>query len=184
MTAATLPRGWALLFGTIAISIGVHFIHEVFHMLAAISFGVSGTFGLNTVRYADELSDTAYLIITFAGPAVTLVIGAIALAKKSRWSSSVLFVVAYQRALAALLSALGAPNDEARMGLILGIGQWPIFALTIGTALAMLAWQLRGDWHRRSRLGWLGWLGIAYLATNIAVTIMVFADTVLPRIPF
>lgn len=176
--AQTTPRGWTLLLGTVLIGIAMHAIHEVAHVLAAMAFGVEGSLGLNTVRFSGDLSDTASLWTNFAGPAITLAMALAAVMTRWRWAASAAFIAFYQRALAAVMTAIAAPNDEARIGELLGLGAWPVFAVTIGAGLALLIWQVR-----RERPGW-AWLGLSYVGASLAIAIMVFGDLFAPRIAF
>jgi len=177
-THSTRPTGWKLFAGTLALCLAMHFVHELAHMAAAIGFGVGGTLGTNTVRFAAALSSTQTLWINLAGPAITLAIPAAAILAKWRWAASAAFIAFYQRALAAIITLIAAPNDEARIGDALGVGPWPVFAGTVGLGLAMLVWQARRD-----RCG-MAWLGIVYVASSVGVAIMVFADAAVPRIVF
>lgn len=172
------PSGWTLLAGTTLLAAVIHLLHEASHMLAAIALGASGTMGTNTVRYTTEMSDTASLITNAAGPGLMLVFAGIAFVSHWRWAPSVLFIVFFQRAMAAVISALAAPNDEARMGVLLEVGPWAIFALTVGLTGLLFLLRARSD-----KLGWK-WIGISWVGFNIAITAMVFGDGVLPRIAF
>ena len=163
---------------TILIGIVMHLIHEASHMLGAMAFGVGGSMGTNTVNYDDGMSDTARLWASIAGPGSMLLIALAARLMQWRWTAIILYVVFIQRAIAGLVTWLSGPNDEARIGEMLGLGQWPVFALTIGVSGLLFAAQ-----YGQERLGWK-FLVAGFLGMSIALPIVVFADPVLPRIHF
>ena len=172
------PRGFTLLLGTIALAMAIHWLHEAAHMLTAIGFGASGTMGTNTVRYAPGMTQTQVNWTTAAGPALMVLFGAFAAFSKWRWAPTVLIVVFLQRAMAAGISAIADPNDEARLSLALGLGKWSLFAVTVGITGALFLWRWRKD-----QLGWK-WLGISWLGVTLGIMVMVLLNGVVPKIVF
>lgn len=172
------PRGLWLLLGTIVLTMAIHWLHEAAHMLTAIGFGSSGTMGTNTVRYATKMTQAQVNWTTAAGPGLMVVFGALAAFSKWRWAPSVLIIVFLQRAMAAGISAIGEPNDEARLSLALGLGKWSVFALTVGITGALFVWRWRKD-----ELGWK-WLGISWLGLTLGIAAMVLLNGVVPKIVF
>lgn len=178
MSATDHPRGLPLLIGTFALGIVIHLLHEAAHALSAMAFGVSGTMGTNTVRLTSEVGEMAAIASTAAGPGLMLIFAIAAFASRWCWAPSVLFIVFIQRAFAAIVSAIMAPNDEARLGAMLGVGPWAVFVLAVGLTGFLFIRRYRAE-----RLGWK-WLAISYVGFSLAITLVVFGDDVLPRIAF
>ncbi|NQX95595.1 MAG: hypothetical protein HRT64_11880 [Erythrobacter sp.] len=172
------PGSIALFVSSVALAMAIHWLHEAAHMLTAISFGVSGVMGTNTVSYATEMTETQVIWTTAAGPGLMVVFALLAAASRWRWAPTVLFVVFLQRAMAAGISAISLPNDEARLSLLLGLGTWSVFALTVGITAALFIWRWRKD-----GLGWV-WLGISWFGVSIGIAAMVALNGVLPKIVF
>ena len=80
--------------------------------------------------------------------------------------------------MAALISALLAENDEARLGMLLGVGPWVFFALTVG-----LTGYLFIRRYRQDGLGWK-WIGLSYAGFSLGITLVVLGDGILFRIRF
>lgn len=173
-----LPSGWRLLGGTFLLTIVIHLLHECAHALTAIAYGVSGVISSNTVRYTSEMSDAAVIGATFAGPALMVVFALAATISRWRWALSVLFIVFLQRLMAAIFTGLGSPNDEARISMLLGLGPWPLFALTVGLTGFLFLRR-----NRSSKPGWK-WLAISYAAFNLGIALVVLGDGILFRVRF
>ncbi|MBV7258069.1 hypothetical protein [Erythrobacter crassostreae] len=116
------------------------------------------------------MSDAAVIGATAAGPALMVLFAIAAALSRWRWAPSVIFIVFAQRAMAALISAISAPNDEARLSIMLGFGPWALFAFTVG-----LTGYLFIRRYRRDALGWK-WIAISYAAFSLAITLVVFGD--------
>ena len=174
----TQPFGWRLLLGTFVLTVVIHLLHEGAHALTAIGFGVNGVISTNTVGYTSEMSRAAVLCATAAGPVLMVLFAIGAAASRWRWAPSVLFIVFFQRAMAAIISAIAAPNDEARLGLLLGIGPWAIFAVTVGVTGLLFVRRYRQD-----GFNWK-WVGISYVGFSLGSALMVMGDGILFRIRF
>ncbi|MBW0144676.1 hypothetical protein [Sphingomicrobium clamense] len=163
---------------TIVIGVVMHLVHEASHMLGAMTFGVGGSMGTNTVNYDADMSETARLWASIAGPGSMILIAIAARAMQWRWTAIILYVVFIQRSMAGIVTWLAGPNDEARIGQMLGLGEWPVFALTIGLSGLLFAAQ-----YGQERLGWR-FLLAGFLGMSVALPLVVFADPILPRINF
>ncbi|MEM6475647.1 MAG: hypothetical protein AAF687_05715 [Pseudomonadota bacterium] len=168
----------ALCLGSIVLAMASHWLHEAAHALMAIAFGVSGTMGTNTVRYTVEMSEIAVIFATAAGPALTVLLAVIAAFSNWRWAPTIIFAAFIQRGMAAGITLIGAPNDEARLSLLLGLGKWSVFAVTVGVTAALFVWRWRKD-----QLGWR-WLAISWFGISLGIGAMVGLDGVLPEIVF
>ncbi|WP_299194155.1 hypothetical protein [uncultured Erythrobacter sp.] len=173
-----VPTGWQLLLGTFVLTVLIHLLHESAHALTAIGFGVSGVMSSNTVGYTSQMSLSAVLAATAAGPALMMLFALAAAFSKWRWAPTVLFIVFFQRAMAAIISAISAPNDEARLSLLLGLGPWAIFALTVGVTGLLFLRRYRAE-----TLGWK-WFGISYVGFSLGLALVVLGDGILFRIRF
>ena len=172
------PSPWLLLAASFALTVIIHLLHESVHALTAIGFGVSGVMSSNTVSYTSDMSHAAQISATAAGPALMVVFALAAAASQWRWAPSILFIVFAQRSMAALISALLAENDEARLGMLLGVGPLVFFALTVG-----LTGYLFIRRYRQDGLGWK-WIGLSYAGFSLGITLVVLGDGILFRIRF
>ncbi len=161
----------------IALTVGMHLLHELSHALTAVVFGEHGSMGTNTVRYYNGIGTTALIWVTAAGPIVTVLLALLAFNWRSKLGTSVLFIAFAQRAMAAGMS-LNHANDEARLSQLLGLGYWTLFAVTVTLTATLFIIRFR-----ERKLGWK-WLVVNWLAFSIGITLMVFADNVLPRWQF
>jgi len=91
------------------------------------------------------------------------------LVRDSRLAYVVLFAAWFERMAAAFVSLLN-PNDEARIGLLLGIGTWTLPAAVVLGLLALL-WIA----SRRLAIGWKANI-VFYLVSSMVVAAVVFAD--------
>lgn len=151
-------------------------IHEGAHWLAGTLLGHPMTFNLNSVSPTDAVSMRDVLIFTAAGPVVTVIQGIIAFILVMRRDSlaayAFLFFAALMRVTAAGISPFN-PNDEARIGLELGIGQWTLPVLVCGllVTLTVLA-------SRRLRIGWKTNV-LTYLVCTVGISAIVGLDILL-----
>lgn len=162
---------------TIALTIILHLAHEAAHLLAAMSYGYSGSAGLNSVSTDGFVLSGDQLVITLAGPALMLLVALVAAVNRSRWAPTILFAVFVQRLLAALVSFM-SPNDEARAGEMLGVGSWSLFVVSVG----LTGWLFIHR-YRRDRLG-VRWLLLSWIGISIGIMMMVFGEPFVPRITF
>ena len=173
-----LPRGWKLLGGTFALTVLIHLLHELAHMLVARGFGVSGVMSSNTVRYTSEMSEAAKIAATAAGPGLMVIFAIAAFLSRWRWAPTVIFIVFAQRAMAAFFSAFFNLNDEAQVSVLLGLRVGTLFALTVG--VSGLLFVLR---YRRDRPGWK-WVGVSFVGFNLGIALVVLGDGTLFRYRF
>lgn len=148
-------------------------VHEGAHWLMAAALGMDPRFGLNIVRYAPGAADWQRALADAAGPVVTIVQGIVAYMVVKRSASitafAFLYAAAFMRAVAALVSVMH-PNDEARLGMYLGLGKWTL-PLLVAAGLIVLA--ARGS--RRLGLGWKDHV-LCYLTASLAVSAIVGVD--------
>jgi len=151
-------------------------IHEGAHWLAGTALGHQMTFNLNSVSPMSPVSMRDHLIISAAGPILTLIQGILAyvliLRRDLLGAYAFLFVAALMRVMAAGISYFN-PNDEARISLELGIGQWtlPVLASGLLVTLTVLA-------SRRLRIGWKTNV-LTYLVCTVGLSAVVGLDMLL-----
>ncbi len=161
------------------IALATFVLHEGAHWLAGVVLGHEMTVSLNSSAPVGAVSREHALLISAAGPLVTLAGGLIAfalvLARDSLAAYGVLFFALFMRFSAGLISLIH-PNDEARISLDLGLGLYTLPAAMVGVLMVLTVIAAR-----RLRLGWKTHLA-AYLVCTAALTAVVFADQVLiPR---
>lgn len=148
-------------------------IHEGAHWLMGAALGFDMRFGLNAVTYLSPTEDWQRALADAAGPLVTIVQGIIAYVLLMRTASgkafAFLYAAAFMRLVAGLVSVMH-PNDEARVGLYLGLGKW---TLPVLVAAGLIVLAVRGS----KRLG-LGWKdhAVCYLVASLAVSAIVGVD--------
>ncbi len=151
-------------------------VHEGCHWIMGAALGFEMRFGLNTVSYLSASEPWQRALADGAGPAVTICQALLAYALLLRSGSTRAFAFLYaaffMRLVAGLVSVMH-PNDEARVGMYLGIGKW---TLPVLVAAGLLVLVIKGS--RRLSLGWKDQLG-CYLVASLTVSVIVGLDMVL-----
>ena len=156
--------------------LATYLLHEGAHWLAGTLLGHQMTFNLNSVSPTGPVPMRDFLIFAAAGPIVTLFQGIVAfvliLRRDSLAAYAFLFFAALMRVTAAGISLFN-PNDEARISLELGIGQWtlPLLVCSVLVGLTVLA-------SRKLRIGWKTNL-LTYLVCTIGLSAVVGLDMLL-----
>ena len=164
---------------TLVIAVVLTFaVHEAAHWTAGLALGHDMVISLNGVVAAPGTAVPARdaFVITAAGPAMTVLQALIAFAlirsRGALLAYPFLFTAWFMRFAAAFVS-LFHPNDEARMSLHLGWGQWLLPIVTV-LALLLLTWI----GARRLRLGWTTNTAI-YVLCSLLFAAIVFGDAAL-----
>ena len=147
-------------------------LHEGGHWLAVQLLGYDGYFSLNRAGARDTVDGAHMVLITAAGPAVTILQGLLALAlvqaRRSAAAWVFLFWAAFMRLMATVIS-LWNPNDEARLSEHFGLGPWTLPAVVTLFLLGLLAIGSR----------WIGagWrtLALSWLVASATITVIVFS---------
>jgi len=178
----TVPR-LGRLAGLVALAGVLGFlIHEAGHWVGGRLWGLDMYLQLNKAGPVDPQADPGFwaqITITGAGPVVTLVQALIGLSLARRFpllGFALVFTATFMRILAFAISILVNPNDEARIGEMLGLGLYPVHLAVIGILLALLTVTTV-----RSRAGWPAFL-TAFVMSSVAVTAVVYLDPVVGRI--
>jgi hypothetical protein len=147
-------------------------LHEGGHWLAAELLGHEGYFSLNRAGAREAVDAVDHMIISAAGPAVTIAQALVALwlvqARASAAAWVFLFWAAFMRFMATVIS-LWNPNDEARISEWLGWGMWTLPAIVTVGLFVLLAIGSR-------RLG-LSWktMALSWVVASAAISAVVFS---------
>ena len=168
-----IRTGWSF-YGLVFIAGFVTFaLHEGGHWLAAVLLGYDAHYGLNGAGARAATDPLHVATIIFAGPAVTIAQGAIALwlvqARASAAAWVFLFWAAFMRLMATAVSLFN-PNDEARISEWLGWGMWTLPVLVTAGLFGLLAVG-----SLRLRVGWTTLL-LTWLVASAAVSAVVGLD--------
>ena len=173
-----MRTGWGF-YGLVFVAGFVTFaVHEGGHWLAAVLLGHEAYFGLNSAGATGSVGTVDQMIISAAGPAVTVVQALIALwlvqARGSAAAWVFLFWAAFMRFMATVISLFNA-NDEARISDWLGWGMWTLPVLVTVALVALLAVGTA-----RLKVGWTT-LVLTWLVASVAVSAVVGLDMLISR---
>lgn len=168
-----MKTGWSF-YGLVLVAGFVTFaLHEGGHWLAATLLGHEAFYGLNSAGARGAVGVTDQMIISAAGPAVTVVQALVALwlvrARTSAAAWAFLFQAAFMRLMATGVSLFN-PNDEARISEWLGWGMWTLPAIVTVGLFALLAIGTI-----RLRVGWKT-LALTWVVASVAVSAVVGLD--------
>lgn len=120
-----------------------YLVHEGAHWIVGRSIGLDVRYSLNGVTPRGPATAAQHLLMSAAGPLVTILQAVIAYrVVRSRASTSAfafLLWAAFMRVVASGISIL-LPNDEARIGSALHLGYWTL-PLAVSLVLSGLAWH-------------------------------------------
>ena len=173
-----MRTGWGF-YGLVFIAGFLTFaLHEGAHWLAAVLLGHEAYFGLNSAGARGAVGAADQMIISAAGPVVTVVQALVALwlvqARASAAAWVFLFWAAFMRFMATVVS-LFHPNDEARISEALGWGMWTLPVLvTLGLFVLLAVGSVR------LKTGWKT-LVLSWVIASVAVSAVVGLDMIIPR---
>lgn len=154
-------------------------VHEFAHGLAGSFLGFEMIVSSNHAGPAGGagLDNRQQLLVSLAGPAVTLLQGAagVWLAFARHWIIGFgLVFTAFMMRLAAAGVSFTHLNDEALASVLLGLPAWLLPAIAVAglCAGAVAASRSLG-------LGWKSWVG-SWLVTSTGITLMVIGESFLP----
>jgi hypothetical protein len=150
-------------------------LHEAAHWAMGEALGHEMTMSLNRAAAVarDAASPFDAVLIAAAGPVLTIGIGLIGYVwarASAHWFGYALLYAAWFERLAAAFVSLFHPNDEARIGMILGIGKWTLPAIVVLGLSVLLV-----DANRRLRIGWKINAAL-YVLSSLLVAAVVFVD--------
>ena len=157
------------------IAVASYLIHEAAHWLVGAALGYQMSYGINSVVPGSAMTATDHILMSAAGPAVTILIALVAfvlvMRRQSLTAYAVLYFALFMRVIAAGVSVLNL-NDEARISDMLGWGPWAlpsavIVVLLIPTVIA----------SRHLRLSWKV-NALAYVVSSLVASAVVGLDMV------
>ncbi len=174
-------RVGASFYGVFALlGVASYVVHEAAHWLAGAAMGYQMTVGLNHVTPTTPMSVADHILMSAAGPAVTiftaLVAFVVVLRRQSLTAYAVLYFALFMRVVAAGVSVFNL-NDEARISDLLGLGPWTLPAgvvvlLLVPTVIASRALKL--SWKVNA---------LAYVVSSIVAAAVVGLDMVMRGTP-
>jgi hypothetical protein len=176
----TRPVGTGFFAWFALLAVAAYLIHEAAHWIVGAALGYPVSYGINSVISASPMTAGDHILMSAAGPAVTVVTALIAfyfvMRRESLISYAVLYFALFMRVIAAGVSVINL-NDEARISDMLGFGPWLLPALVI---LVLLIPTVIASRHLR--LSWkvnaLAYVISSFVAAAVVVFDMVHRGTV------
>ena len=158
------------------LAVAAYLVHEAGHWLVGAALGYPVSFGINSVISGTPMTQDDHILMSAAGPAVTVLIALAAfvmvMRRRSLAAYGILYFAMFMRAIAAGVSLFNA-NDEARISMLMGWGQWTLPALVVIPLLVLTIIA-----SRKLRLSWKV-NAILYVLASIVATVVVGLDMVL-----
>lgn len=158
------------------VGIGSFLIHELAHWLAGVGLGYDMVATPNHVWPKTAMSVTDQVLVSGAGPLLTIAQALLGFwlvrSRSSHFGFALVYVAFFMRLLAAGVSLFN-PNDEARISQMLGLGTWTLPALVV-IGLLMLVVSASRQLRTSVRDQFF-----CYLVSSIAVTLIVGVDMAL-----
>ena len=157
------------------LAVVAYLIHEAAHWIAGAALGYPVSYGINSVISASPMTAGDHMLMSAAGPAVTVVTALIAfyfvMRRESLIGYAVLYFALFMRVIAAGVSVLNL-NDEARISDMLGFGPWLLPGLVV---LVLLIPTVIASRHLR-----LSWKvnALAYVVSSLVAAAVVGLDMV------
>lgn len=152
-----------------------YLLHEAAHWVVGTLLGYPMSFGINSVIPGKAMTGTDHLLMSAAGPAVTVLLGlgafVLVLRRRTLIAYAILYFALFMRVVAAGVSLFN-PNDEARISQALGLGLWTLPAAVI---LILLIPTVIASRHLR-----LSWKvnALAYGVSSLVAALVVGLDMV------
>ena len=162
--------GWFAL-----VAVATYLVHEAAHWIVGAALGYPVSYGINSVIPGAPMTPTDHMLMSAAGPAVTVVTALTAfvfvMRRRSLIAYAILYFALFMRAVAAGISAFN-PNDEARISDMLGFGPWLLPGLVV---LVLLIPTVIASRHLR-----LSWTvnASAYVVSSLVAAAVVGLDMV------
>lgn len=171
----TRTVGGSFYMGFALLAVAAYLIHEAAHWIVGATLGYSVSYGINSVIPASPMTAGDHILMSAAGPAVTLVTALIGfyfvMRRESLIGYAVLYFALFMRVVAAGVSVLNL-NDEARISDMLGFGPWLLPGLVV--VLLLIPTVIAS---RHLRLSWKV-NALAYVVSSLVATAVVGLDMV------
>lgn len=157
------------------VAVATYVVHEAAHWIVGAALGYPVSYGINSVIPGAPMTASDHMLMSAAGPAVTVVAALIAfyvvMRRESLVAYAVLYFALFMRVIAAGVSVFNL-NDEARISDMLGLGSWllpsvVIIVLLVPTVIA----------SRHLRLSWKV-NALAYVVSSLVAAAVVGLDMV------
>lgn len=157
------------------VAVATYLIHEAAHWIVGAALGYPVSYGINSVIPSAPMTPIDHMLMSAAGPAVTVVTALVGFLLVMRRGSligyTVLYFALFMRVVAAGVSILNL-NDEARISDMLGLGPWLLPGLVI---LVLLVPTVIASRHLR--LSWKVNV-LAYVISSLVAAAIVGLDMV------
>ena len=157
------------------IAVATYLIHEAAHWLVGAALGYEVSYGINSVIPGSAMTARDHILMSAAGPALTIFIGLVAfvlvMRRESPTAYAALYSALFMRVIAAGVSVFNL-NDEARISDMLGWGPWALPGLVI---LVLLIPTIIASRHLR--LSWKVNV-LAYVVSSLVAAVVVGIDMV------
>ena len=158
------------------VAVATYLVHEAAHWLAGAALGYPVSYGINSVIPGAPMSVRDHILMSAAGPAVTVLIALIAfvfvMRRRSLTAYAVVYFALFMRVTAAGVSLFNL-NDEARISELMGWGPWTLPGVVVGLLLILTIVA-----SRKLRLSWRV-NALAYVVASLVASAMVGLDMVL-----
>lgn len=151
-------------------------LHESAHWLMGLALGMDVQFRLNAVHYLSPTLPWQRALADAAGPIVTILQAIVAFLLVQRSGPvkafAFLYVAAFMRFAAGVVTVLH-PNDEARIGMFLGVGKWTL-PLLVAAGVILLVVKA----SKRLQLTWKDQLA-CYVVASLVMSAIVGFDRIM-----
>ena len=158
------------------VAVATYLVHEAAHWLVGAALGYPVSYGVNSVIPGAPMTEAHHILMSAAGPAVTVLIAlaafVVVMRHRSLTAYAVLYFALFMRVVAAGVSVFNL-NDEARISDMMGWGTWTLPALVILLLLVptvIASRTLRLSWKVNT---------LAYVVSSVVAAAMVGLDMVL-----
>lgn len=155
------------------VAVATYVVHEAAHWIVGAALGYPVSYGINSVIPGAPMTAGDHMLMSAAGPAVTVVTALIAfylvMRRDSLLAYAVLYFALFMRVIAAGVSVFNL-NDEARISNMLGFGPWLLPGLVI---ILLLGPTVIASRHLR-----LSWKvnALAYVVSSLVAAAVVGLD--------
>ncbi len=162
--------GWFALVG-----VATYVVHEAAHWIAGAALGYPVSYGINSVVPGSPMTAGDHMLMSAAGPAITVITALIAfyfvMRHESLFAYAILYFALFMRVIAAGVSVFNL-NDEARISDMLGFEPWMLPGLVIIPLLVLTVIA-----SRHLRLSWKVNV-VAYAVSSIVTAAVVGLDMI------